>query len=709
MRYVLAALLGLLFATAATTQDELRDWVQELQKKNDDADVKLISRIANVGNREAAEGLLAAYDAMKSIYMRREIVRALARFDGVAEAEQPCMEKLANIAGNCEDAEVREAAIRGLGQSARLGKHYLQQLVESDASEDVREQAMKAHVKMASADDAAWYRHVWNLKAEQRKDAKGNIEAPESNSIRLLAFGGLAEQLSEDELIEALRREYDPKIRRAALKAMADRDLPKTTEEALRMLGRVDLQGGERAMAAKLLAERDPGKAVPEFLELMKKRDVTQDDLREEMARLLSKMNEEPVKKRLARLIGKGKPHEKVFALQATARLDDPKVKAAVRKELLDKEPEVRAAAAAAVAQRRDQEAVPQLRKMLAGKVPGDQRLAIDAISAIEDGSNAWLEELVQLSNHADRDLRNAAIEQLAAAKNVRFLPVLSTAMEHEDWSTRLCAMQGLVALGDKSTVPKLIERLAKETGRMRKLVGEALWQLTGQQFEQDLAQWQAWWQAEGKTFEVVSKAELEKAAKARELRRLQERTRSGAKFFGIHVESSRVLFILDVSGSMLESVYGRTAGKRGGVSRLDVAKQELVQCIKSLEPTALFNVFAFSDGVARWLDGKIADSSEANRQAAITWIDRLGARGGTNLFDSVQQAFDDKDVDTIFILSDGEPSVGAEIDPSRIREQIAALNKHRHVKINTIAVGGNFEVLEWLAADSGGKHVQIR
>ena len=82
--------------------------------------------------------------------------------------------------------------------------------------------------------------------------------------------------------------------------------------------------------------------------------------------------------------------------------------------------------------------------------------------------------------------------------------------------------------------------------------------------------------------------------------------------------------------------------------------------------------------------------------------------RSGTNLYGSLEFAFDDPDVDTIFILSDGEPSVGDIIDPQLIREAIAERNATRNVVINTIAFGADLQVLEWLAEDSGGTHVSI-
>lgn len=708
LRWLSAVSFVLLPLAAARGQDALPEWLQELKQKKDDADVKLVQKIGNVGTREAAVGLIEAFDAMQSILMRREIARTLGKFTGAADAEQPSMQKLCEIAGNCEDQEVRDVALRGLGGSSRIGKQFLRQLVESQASEEVREQAMRLHLKLATADDADWYRYVWNLKAEQRKDQKGGIQPPESNVVRECAFDGLKELLSEDELIECLRREYHPKIRRAALQAMDQRDLPKAAEMAEWVLGRVDFPGADRAAAARILLAREGDKAVTRFLELVKKRDVTPDDLRAEMARLIVKSNDSGINKRVARLIGKGKPHEKVFALLATVHLDDPKVVAQVRKELGDKEQEVRAAAAAVLGQRRDEASEPELRKLLASKVPGDQRIAIDAISAIENGARPWLQELTELAKAADRDVRNAALEQLCKREDPKFLLPLSNALEHDDWTTRLLAIDGLAAMRDKAVVPKLIDRLGKEGGRMRKAVAEALWQLTGQPFDEDQKQWQSWWQAEGATFAVIGKNELAEAARRREQARLMQRTRSGARFFGIKVESHRVIFIIDVSGSMSESVYGRTFDGHGA-SRMEVAKQELVQCIQNLEPGSLFNILAFSNGVARWFDGRISDSNSQSRQAAITWIDRLGAMGGTNLFDSIATAFEDQDVDTICILSDGEPNMGDEIDPSRIRAKVAFWNQHRRIKINTIAVGGNFEVLEWLAQDSGGKHVQIR
>src|SRR5690606_29298170 len=95
-------------------------------------------------------------------------------------------------------------------------------------------------------------------------------------------------------------------------------------------------------------------------------RDVTQHDLRQEMARLIAAMDDAAVQKRVLAMIGRGKPHERVFAMHATANVQDEKLLKALRKELQDREPEVRRAAATVLGQRRDRQSLPDLRNLLA-------------------------------------------------------------------------------------------------------------------------------------------------------------------------------------------------------------------------------------------------------------------------------------------------------------------------------------------------------
>jgi hypothetical protein len=704
----LLSLLCALFLSGGALCQDVGQLVAELLRAKDDAEPALIQKIVDTRDRAGCEGLIKAYEAVGSIFTKREVLRALVSFAAVPETQQPALTKLANIAGAAEDAELRDAAIVGLSQSGEAGKHFLRQLVASEANDVVRLPALREHVKQATPGDAEWYRALWNLKGEQRKDKNGNIQAPELNQVRELAFQGLLAVLTEEEFLETLRRETATKIRRMALNEMHRRDFPKTSETATWVLSRVDFTGADRAEAARILIARDGAKAATQFFELAKKRDVTQEDLRLEMARLVVDLNDDATNKKFAKLIGKGKPHERVFVMKASEKVIDTKVLAAIRKELLAAELEVRRAAAETLVARDDRESVPDLKAMLAkAKNPGDARLAIEAISKL-DRSSAWRAELAQLCANADRDVRNTALEQIGEAGDKKQLPVILTALEHEDWSTRNLAVASLAKVRDKQAVPKLIERMEKEPGRMSKACAEVLWSLTAMPFEEDVTRWKAWWAEAGAKFELATAKDVEKAEHARAEKRLRERTRATAQFFGIKVESHRVIFVIDTSGSMIESMYGRFVGKRGA-ARIDIAKQELMQAIKNLDASALFNVYAFNSGVEKWKKDSTGTNSEASKKEAIEWVERLGAAGATNLYDSVKQAFEDKDVDTIFIMSDGEPTNGEVIDPHRIREDVAFWNKHRKIKINTIAIGGTLEVLEWLAKDAGGLYVQMR
>ncbi|MCR9245595.1 MAG: HEAT repeat domain-containing protein [bacterium] len=704
-RAVLVLLALPLLAAVTLAQDVTGD-VADLIRLKDDAKPELVTKIAATRSRDAAAGLIKAYDLCGSILMRREIVRALARFDGAGEAEQPALAKIMSVATTSSEPELREAAIYSLADSKNLGKHFLRQIVDSEASDLVREPAMQEHVKQATSGDADWYKFVWNLKREQRKDKEGNIRALELPTIRLLAFQGVSQYLSEGELIEAIRRDFEPKIRREALVVMRNRDMPKTAEIAEWMLGRVDFAGPDRIVAARIVADRKGSKAAQTFLALAKKRDVTPEDLRIEMARLIRKMSDAKIRKKVAKMIGKGKPHERVFALEAAGREATEKQ---LKKELGNKSIEVRRAAAAVIKERKMRSMMPVLRGMLKKpKKPGDQRFAVEAISAMEKGSDPWLKELEEFTKHEDRDLRNAAVEQIGIGRWKKQVGVLGAALDHPDWSTRFAAVDALYNMRRKQVVPMLIARMPKDPGRMSKRIAEILWEFTAQPFEENHKRWASWWKEAGSTFEIASDNELAKAKKSRELKRLTERTSAPAEFFGLKIESHRVIFVIDVSGSMIEAMYGKEFDGRPA-ARIDIARVEVINAIKNLDSGALFNVYAFSSGVEKWKEESSGTNDQASRDAAIEWVERLGANGGTNIYDSLEIAFQDKDVDTIYLMSDGEPTVGAVIDPHRIREDIKFWNRHRKIKIHTVAVGGSLEILEWIAADSGGKHIKMR
>jgi hypothetical protein len=177
---------------------------------------------------------------------------------------------------------------------------------------------------------------------------------------------------------------------------------------------------------------------------------------------------------------------------------------------------------------------------------------------------------------------------------------------------------------------------------------------------------------------------------------------RTGASFWGLPIVSRRVVFVLDTSGSMLAkfnmaSKYGATEG-----TRLSAAKAQLIAALRMLPDGTLFNIITFDTRGDRWKDEMVV-LGDATRVESRKWVEGLRTRGATNVFDALDKAFALKDVDTIYLLSDGQPVGGKIDDPLLLRDEIKAWNSTRRIPIHAISLGGDVALLRRLAEDSGG------
>ena len=391
--------------------------------------------------------------------------------------------------------------------------------------------------------------------------------------------------------------------------------------------------------------------------------------------------------------------------MQVARGLDDPKLTKTIARMLKDKEFSVAIAAAEALAARKDEAAKKDLESALKkAKDPLMVSACILALDGILAGDEEWEGQLLEHVNGEDAVVRNAALGAVAT-RGEEHIELLYAALSHADWSTRLAARKLLEEMRVSESVGKMVAQMKSEEGRMLHEFADTLFNLTGQPFRTRWGNWDAWWENEGAGFKPISKTELRKRRKEEEERRLRQIT--SVKFFGIRIISHRVIFIIDVSGSMNEPTRAQYVGDQGE-PRIAVAQRELKKCIEGLDSKALFNILTFSGGVDSWLEVGVVDSGAHSRDEAQEFVDRLGAMGGTNLYGALQHAFTDPDVDTIFVLSDGEPSVGNVIDPFEIRMHVKRWNAERDIVVNSIAVGGSFQILEWLAEDSGGTHVRF-
>lgn len=294
---------------------------------------------------------------------------------------------------------------------------------------------------------------------------------------------------------------------------------------------------------------------------------------------------------------------------------------------------------------------------------------------------------------------------------------LLSEGLTAESWLLRSHSARALAKLRSRAAVPVLLERLAVEEGRLRTDLGAALVSLTGKDFHGNLALWKRWWDENGATFEVPAEAPATSEEKALEA--------VGLTFFGLRTESQRVLFILDVSGSMEFPMknYTGAQGKGEGEQRITVAKRELLRALGGIPDGGVFNIVLYASDVWTWSDEPVV-MDEGTRAEATKFVEQIKPVGGTNIYGAMKQGLDrarGKDrrksrgtprwtpptYDTVFLLSDGQPSVGLSIAREDILDMVAEENSDLGVQINTIGLSTDQDavLMRRLAEQSGGTY----
>jgi hypothetical protein len=140
--------------------------------------------------------------------------------------------------------------------------------------------------------------------------------------------------------------------------------------------------------------------------------------------------------------------------------------------------------------------------------------------------------------------------------------------------------------------------------------------------------------------------------------------------------------------------------------TRLQTALAETAAAIGRLKSRDKVNVVFFETGIHPWRQA-MAPLTPANRKALKTYLASRTPMGGTNLYDGLELALKDKDVDTIFLLSDGVPGGGKFTATADIVREVGRLNGARRIAIHCVSIGTDSDLLKQLAAANGGRHVR--
>ncbi len=476
------------------------------------------------------------------------------------------------------------------------------------------------------------------------------------------------------------------------------------------------LQDDDWTAFRKLAADKDP-------------------DQRAQAVERVRKLRDLAMTRALLPLLADEHPRVRLRATQALRAVQGPaEIDHLARTGLRHPHPLIRRGACEALGAIRERSTLPAILDRLADPDPGVRSEAARSSAAFGDPSAG--ERLADaFRRHHDWPTRTSALEALAriAPSDARELleparedpsyqvrmvaaeawpgidrpgapDALPRLLADRDWRVRAAAIGACLELREPASAGWLVERLARERGRLRWDLITALTDLTGNDLGLEAGPWKAWWDANRETF---------RPRPARGGARGPE-AGTRASFFKVPILSDRIIFILDLSGSMREP-----SPEGAGLTKLDVAKRGMLETIRSLDADTRFGIIGLgSDADGRYAQREqktwgrrlaLLPASPELKADAERFVRRLEARGWTNLYDAVEYAFADPEVDTIFLYSDGGASRGVFFAGGEVLSEVARLNRFRRIVIHTVEVPGernpedNRRLLGRLAADSGG------
>jgi HEAT repeat protein len=339
--------------------------------------------------------------------------------------------------------------------------------------------------------------------------------------------------------------------------------------------------------------------------------------------------------------------------------------------------------------------------------------------------------------------VRSAGLEGLARMRAKEVVEPAIQALADPVWQVRVSAARALGLVRDQRSIAPLIARMELEEGRLLVDYGEALERLTGRLLGPRADLWRQFWDGVGERYTLPTDEELALLAARRAEARARYERPGAVAYHGVDTPSRSIVFVVDVSGSMEAHVVEKERFKDGNypsMARMDIVKTELARTIEKLEPFVRFNVISFATDVDSWRKD-LAPANPLNKRAAADWVRKLQPIGGnskedlaqvglvqsanleggrTNTYGALMRAFGvdprkgieqgyQSEVDTIFFLSDGRPTVGDLIDPDDILAAVARVNDLRKVVLHTIAIGEfRKDFMRKLAEEHGGQFIDL-
>ena len=373
-----------------------------------------------------------------------------------------------------------------------------------------------------------------------------------------------------------------------------------------------------------------------------------------------------------------------------------------------------------------------------------------EAIGRLKDAtdSNAVLAKFLEDSEPSVRITAATTVGDLRIRSlGDNLVPLLSDRY----WQVQASAIEAVGKVRVAGAIDLLVGLMKKE-GRFKTDTAEALFLITTKDYGVDPEEWIKRLKAlHSFGWKMPSDADVAKAKASRKRSDAYYGRKGSSKktFAKITTTSTRVLFIIDVSGSMEDHIVEKEKFDAGykDYQKLTIVKSELMNTIETRDKNTKFNIVAFATKLMPWKKGLVF-ANIVTKSSAKNFVKRLSPLGGkeaaemssvglssnlaegrTNTFKALMYPFNiDPDkaqkvaftgglskefkknkLDTVFFLSDGRPSIGKYVDTEEILKEVAKVNKVYRIVIHAIAIGQfQKEFLRTLAFQNGGEFVDL-
>mgnify|MGYP002837706315 CR=1 FL=1 len=346
------------------------------------------------------------------------------------------------------------------------------------------------------------------------------------------------------------------------------------------------------------------------------------------------------------------------------------------------------------------------------------RRVAYEVI--YEYGGKRFRSEFLKGLKNRDWMLRAICVDALAKSEEKTLVKRLTPLLDDPDLRVQIGVVDAFLHRGGPEVIEPLYKTLdTTKFERTKADIADALARLIKRDFGISSLQWESWWLTNK---DKLSRGDLQ-AISIEELAQVQAtaREQSTALYYGLRV-LGHVAFVIDCSKSMLNRYEpAQSKGKKkyskkrksksrttkvkkgkgkggakeeqGGEKRIDVARKELRKVFEGLQDGIPFNIVGFNTETHDFLGSapkkrdRLIELRPSVRQEAGKFIESLKPEGATNVAKALRDAIKYEDVDTVFFLSDGAPTVGI-TDQKELLRDVHGWNRWRKIKINVIGFG---------------------